>query len=181
LNGARMYISNFNWNNQFTVFYVCNAYYGGALVGFGASTESNAAWLGYTSPGNWALFSLGAVNTTDPNYTTAGHPAPVVNANQWCIFSIGYNLGTTVTNYAVNGTARTANSFTAFAAGSQTGVLFLNGLPSGAYDYVQFGDFLHFNKSLTTTERQQVEGYLAWKWGLNGNLPSTHPYSKFAP
>jgi hypothetical protein len=181
LNGGRMYISNFNWNNQFTVFYVCNAYYAGALVGFGASTASNAAWLGYTSPGNWALFYLSGQATTDPNYTTDGHPAPVINANQWFIFSIGYNLGTTVTNYAVNGTERTANSFTALGAGSQTGVLFLNGLPTGAYDFLQFGEFLHFNKSFSTTERQQVEGYLAWKWGLNNSLPSTHPYYKFKP
>ena len=86
-----------------------------------------------------------------------------------------------MTNYAVNGTERTANSVTALSAGSQTGVFFVNGLPSAAYDYLSLGEMLHFNKSLNTTERQQVEGYLAWKWGLNGNLPSTHPYSKFAP
>jgi len=31
--------------------------------------------------------------------------------------------------------------------------------------------------SLTATQRQQVEGYLAIKWGLQGNLPSTHPFA----
>jgi sugar lactone lactonase YvrE len=30
---------------------------------------------------------------------------------------------------------------------------------------------------ITTTNRQQIEGYLAWKWGLQANLPTTHPYS----
>jgi hypothetical protein len=34
---------------------------------------------------------------------------------------------------------------------------------------------------LTTTQRQQVEGYLAWKWGLNASLPTTHPYYKVIP
>ena len=29
--------------------------------------------------------------------------------------------------------------------------------------------------------RQRVEGYLAWKWGLRANLPSTHPYAKLTP
>jgi hypothetical protein len=29
--------------------------------------------------------------------------------------------------------------------------------------------------------RQKLEGYLAWKWGLVGNLPSDHPYKNFAP
>ena len=34
---------------------------------------------------------------------------------------------------------------------------------------------------LTTGEIQKIEGYLAWKWGLQGNLPSTHSYKKYAP
>jgi hypothetical protein len=39
-----------------------------------------------------------------------------------------------------------------------------------------------YTTSLTTTQRQQVEGYLAWKWGLQQNLPtSTHPYRTFKP
>lgn len=32
-----------------------------------------------------------------------------------------------------------------------------------------------------TTTRQLVEGYLAWKWGLEGNLPAGHPYKSAAP
>ena len=42
------------------------------------------------------------------------------------------------------------------------------------------GEVIIFNKALTTTERQQVESYLAWKWGLQVTLPSDHAY-KFAP
>jgi hypothetical protein len=38
-----------------------------------------------------------------------------------------------------------------------------------------------FNQALSTTQHQQVEGYLAWKWGLQGSLPSTHPYARFSP
>ena len=34
---------------------------------------------------------------------------------------------------------------------------------------------------MTTLERQEVEGYLAWKWGLQSSLPSTHPFAKFRP
>lgn len=29
--------------------------------------------------------------------------------------------------------------------------------------------------------RYQAEGYLAWKWGLQGNLPSNHPYKNSPP
>jgi hypothetical protein len=37
-------------------------------------------------------------------------------------------------------------------------------------------EVLIYSRGLTTTERQQVEGYLAWKWGLVSKLPSDHPY-----
>ncbi|MFM6670836.1 MAG: hypothetical protein ACKPJO_12020 [Dolichospermum sp.] len=33
---------------------------------------------------------------------------------------------------------------------------------------------------LSTTERQLIEGYLAWKWGLTANLLNNHPF-KFNP
>lgn len=45
----------------------------------------------------------------------------------------------------------------------------------------QFHELVVFNTSLPTTQRQQVEGYLAWKWGLTSNLPSTHPFKTFKP
>ena len=32
-----------------------------------------------------------------------------------------------------------------------------------------------------TTTRQKIEGYLAWKWSLEANLPSGHPYEFSAP
>ena len=31
------------------------------------------------------------------------------------------------------------------------------------------------------TELEKAEGYLAWKWGLVGNLPSNHPYKNSPP
>ena len=37
-------------------------------------------------------------------------------------------------------------------------------------------EVLLFNRVLTTSEFRQIEAYLAWKWGLQANLPSTHPY-----
>jgi hypothetical protein len=37
------------------------------------------------------------------------------------------------------------------------------------------------NRALSTADRQQVEGYLAWKWSLVGNLPSAHPYKSIKP
>jgi hypothetical protein len=41
----------------------------------------------------------------------------------------------------------------------------------------EFAEVLMFNALLNTTQRQQVEGYLAIKWGIRSSLPSTHPYA----
>ena len=38
-----------------------------------------------------------------------------------------------------------------------------------------------FANGLQTTDREKIEGYLAWKWGLTSNLPANHPYKNAAP
>ncbi len=40
----------------------------------------------------------------------------------------------------------------------------------------QIGEIIIFNRALSTSERQTVEGYLTWKWGLQNNFPATHPF-----
>jgi hypothetical protein len=42
-------------------------------------------------------------------------------------------------------------------------------------------EVLVFNISHTDTQRQIVEGYLAWKWGLQSSLPDNHPFKSAAP
>jgi len=37
------------------------------------------------------------------------------------------------------------------------------------------------NEYMSDPDRQEVEGYLAWKWGLEGSLPGGHPYKSAAP
>jgi hypothetical protein len=34
---------------------------------------------------------------------------------------------------------------------------------------------------LTTTTRQKLEGYLAWKWGIQASLTALHPYRTVPP
>jgi hypothetical protein len=42
-------------------------------------------------------------------------------------------------------------------------------------------ELLIFSAVHSTNQRQQVEGYLAWKWGLLNNLPTNHPYRLIKP
>jgi hypothetical protein len=53
-----------------------------------------------------------------------------------------------------------------------------NAYPSQSY---VLGEFVMFNAEFTSIERQQMEGYLAWKWGARQFLPTTHPYSSSPP
>jgi hypothetical protein len=43
------------------------------------------------------------------------------------------------------------------------------------------GEVVFLKASPTTQIRQLIEGYLAWKWGLQGSLPNDHPYKNAAP
>ncbi|NCV19772.1 MAG: hypothetical protein EBW42_13660, partial [Rhodobacterales bacterium] len=46
----------------------------------------------------------------------------------------------------------------------------------GRYVNGDLGELLIFTTPLSLGEMEKVEGYLAHKWGLNGDLPSVHPY-----
>jgi hypothetical protein len=43
------------------------------------------------------------------------------------------------------------------------------------------GEVAFWKYPLDTTNRQKVEGYAAWRWGLTGSLPTNHPYRFNAP
>ena len=42
-------------------------------------------------------------------------------------------------------------------------------------------EFLCFSDYFNDTQRQLIEGYLAWKWGVQSQLPQGHPYSNARP
>jgi hypothetical protein len=82
---------------------------------------------------------------------------------------VGGTLNTTFTNSG--GLGDTPALGAAFILGQYPG-LFYNG---------KMAEIIISNYSWDTSERQQVEGYLAHKWGLQANLPVDHPYKSSAP
>ena len=54
---------------------------------------------------------------------------------------------------------------------------------SGGFEYTgDYGDFVLIDEdNLTEEVRHKVEGYLAHKWGLESQLPASHPYKAAAP
>jgi hypothetical protein len=52
---------------------------------------------------------------------------------------------------------------------------------TGSTPIMNFGELVVYNQYFEKSERQLLEGYLAWKWALQGTLPPNHPFSKISP
>jgi hypothetical protein len=52
---------------------------------------------------------------------------------------------------------------------------------SGGAFLGNFGELICYSAPLSTGDRQSVEGYLAWKWGMQDSLPVSHPYRAGPP
>lgn len=80
---------------------------------------------------------------------------------------------TNIPNCALNGTVAVSTNTAAMSVNATytaIGSSFNGGQPWGDINEVIF------ISNMTTNQRQQVEGYLAWKWGLQTNLPVVHPF-----
>jgi hypothetical protein len=93
-------------------------------------------------------------------------------------------LGMTVTAGSLPGLFLNGSQLSLFEssnAGSYTitGLQIARRATQANYWNGHIGEVLIYSGVLPTSQRQAVEGYLANKWGLVGNLPASHPYKKF--
>jgi hypothetical protein len=52
---------------------------------------------------------------------------------------------------------------------------------SELFGAADLGELLFLSPAPSSSDLQIIEGYLAWKWGLQANLPANHPYFAAAP
>jgi len=136
---------------------------GGRFIGGYPGTSSIIA-----SSYNLAFGSVGPNNGAPTNTTFLGEA--ITTDGSQIVYTNGGNSGTIVSLPYTAGAMTVLG--TGFNAGSPNSSQFLLG---------SMNEVLIFNTPLTIDQRQQIEGYLAWKWGINNLLPSTHFYYKFAP
>ena len=69
------------------------------------------------------------------------------------------------------------------ATSSGTGAFGIGSIADGTGVFWQgdIAEVCYYTGKLSDSHRQAIEGYLAWKWGLSGNLPSGHPYKGGEP
>ena len=93
----------------------------------------------------------------------------------------GSRVSSTCTGF-VNGSAMTTTDTTNTGSISNSDVLDVGAAAVGGNPLTgDIAEVLVGGATLTTADRQRLEGYLCWKWGLQDNLPSDHPYKNFPP
>lgn len=140
-------------------------------------------------------------STTGQNSVDVGRTTtPIGYGNWWFTDNVLYsNLrgsnfmlhgGSIATGTFINGLVRNNSGTQAYRNGTAfgtpqgaavTGNLTLNaiGRAQGSTAAVHNGimaEVIVGRSNLSIEDRQKLEGYLAWKWGLQANLPITHPY-----
>jgi hypothetical protein len=75
------------------------------------------------------------------------------------------------------------NSTTLTLASTTSPSLSIGFFGPGASQYYQgdIAEMIVYSSNITTPQRQQVEGYLAAKWGLQSSLPTSHPFRAIKP
>jgi hypothetical protein len=95
------------------------------------------------------------------------------------VMGFTYNSSTTTfySNGAVSGTPASVNPNLVAGRTSTIGSF------GTSWDFLTgtIGEFVVCSSVLSTADRQKLEGYLAWKWGLQTNLPAGHPYQSAPP
>ena len=108
----------------------------------------------------------------------------ISHVNQSAIWSGVVNHSTTTLTGWINGTQFGNNtSFqTIGSTENDAGDAYIGG--SGIATNFWAGTIFEIvvvHSAASVSDRQTIEGYLAWKWGLQANLPASHPYKFAAP
>jgi hypothetical protein len=125
-------------------------------------------------------------STTGGNYVNSYADSSIgvrMNSGVWDrLNSYNYSNATLINTVAATDAGSTSNTYSLYvgAYGNTAGTGPQSNSPNLMFNgYI--AETLVYNRGLATQDRQTVEGYLAWKWGLQGGLPLTHPYKFINP
>ena len=144
-----------------------------------SSPDSDTQWLHLNQGGSTysAVAHSGSTSTTiASNFGTPTHYV-TGNTTSWSTRNDVYvDMGSSTEIYEAIGC-----SLYSFSNSSGTSSYRLVGYGSGFSMAGDIAEVIAYNSSLSTSDREKVEGYLAHKWGLTAKLPASHPYKSVAP
>lgn len=155
------------------------------------STGANASQtrLGLTAnPTGGTFLGVGGRRLDSDSYTTAlSSTATSTILNSWFIEVGQGDYANAEANHWTDGAQDlTSSSFLTSGNTDDTDPLFVSvftgppGAPSAPAG-TEIAEVIAIEGPLTTEDHQKLEGYLAWKWGLEANLPVGHPYKSTPP
>ena len=103
-----------------------------------------------------------------------------VEGDPW-ILEYLWDTGAYKTIYATGNFEGDDNTPLAGTIGTMAGGGRIVNVVGQGYTNGDIGEIVMFTSILSTVDRQRMEGYLAWKWGLQGDLPGGHPYENEPP
>jgi hypothetical protein len=141
------------------------------MFGIRSNTTTMVSWHTMSSYGSSSYVVWNGSTTTQPSITTSQNELLLFEVIQGATSYVPYKNGTpaTAVTYTITGqTGLPASIGNIFSGGNE-------GFQG------QIAEVLFFSRTLVDSERQLIEGYLAWKWGLQASLPAGHPYLTFRP
>jgi hypothetical protein len=150
------------------------AWFDGFTADTGVSKSSNHPWTDSKIYEHFGLNSGTARATADPTPSLTSwriyscHTWNPASGDCCQTFLDGTGLA------SVNSSFNTANfgAVTRFIGCSSNTTNYFDG---------KIAEIVVLNNETTITDRQKMEGYLAYKWGLQANLPVGHPYKSSPP
>lgn len=101
--------------------------------------------------------------------------------NQWVMLSTEFDMSTNIAKLFCNGELYASAEKAAVGnIGGGNGSIQINNHPSNRIADSDWGEAI-FTESITEDQTKKVEGYLAHKWGLAGELPEDHIYKSVPP
>jgi len=169
-----------------------NTYFSGTSINTGSTLSAFAVYVqNNNSTANNRIVSLGTIGTLDWNNISSISAILMLGTN-FVSYRNSSQLGSIAGTFGVP-------SLSSSISTGQFNTFYLNGragttvASSGNFNYSTYfigstvgeqnftalsgtiGEVLLYNTALTDPQRQQIEGYLAQKWGLQPNLPAGSP------
>jgi hypothetical protein len=136
-------------------------------------SSANTVKVGIGTSGAYVEYGINTAVTQNVNQITS---AVLTSDTVSSTGTLNAGVNGSVSSYSIPGGPNTNSCDQNFTVGGLS--------ETGTFQY-GFTGYIHevvfYRSSLSTSQRQSVEGYLAWKWGLQANLPATHPFKKFPP
>lgn len=153
---------------------------------FGTSTPTNGSARFYlqcdhtTAAGRIVL----RVRRLDGDAAATLLASTLLNDTNWHIVIATMDWGNRTGTIYIDG-AQDAQNTTLTTAGSTSNTagfdLCYGAVTAGGPSNTEHAECMNGVAIPTSTEREKIEGYLAYRWGLQGNLPVGHPYKTSPP